>query len=196
MKIGICGAKADKVVLNPRLLYIGVDRGTEILLKNGIRPIHVVGDFDSLGNRDILTGFDLTVLPEVKDTTDTEEALIWAINEGYDEIDIYGVTGGRLDHFLAAVCLLEKYAELKIRIIDQQNIIRLLRAGDHRIEAAKKYFSLFSLDCCQLSIRNAKYELNNYQLVKNDPLCISNEFLTGPVKITNSANLILVLSND
>ena len=38
--------------------------------------------------------------------TDTHAAIEYAISKGYDEIELYGVTGGRLDHFLQlCVCL-------------------------------------------------------------------------------------------
>ena len=30
------------------------------------------------------------------------------LSKGYDEIELYGVTGGRLDHFFAVMCLLRK----------------------------------------------------------------------------------------
>ena len=36
--------------------------------------------------------------------TDTHAAIEYAISKGYDEIELYGVTGGRLDHFFAVMC--------------------------------------------------------------------------------------------
>ena len=46
MKIGICSALAKE--LDHSLNYIGVDRGVEILIEQGIRPIYAIGDFDSI----------------------------------------------------------------------------------------------------------------------------------------------------
>lgn len=125
MKIGICGALAEE--LDFSLDYIGVDRGIEILINLGIKPIYAIGDFDSIINKDLLVQLEIERLPTKKDVTDTHAAIEYAISKGYDEIDVYGVTGGRLDHFFSAMCLLEKYQNVKIRIINKQNVIELLK---------------------------------------------------------------------
>lgn len=195
MKIGICSALADKV--NPELSYIGVDYGVEVLINQGIHPIYTIGDFDSLINKEKLSNLNLKQLPTRKDVTDTHAAIEYAIEQGYDEIDIYGVTGGRLDHFFAAMCLLEKYENVNIRIIDDQNEISILRSGYHKIESASyKYFSLFALNYSYIDIEHAHYPLNNYYLMRSDPLCVSNETIDGYAWIRTSNNIILIKSKD
>ena len=121
MKIGICSAMAKEIDIS--LDYIGVDRGIEVLIDQGIKPIYAIGDFDSIRDENLLSNLKIERLPTRKDVTDTHAALEYVIDKGYDEVDIYGVTGGRLDHFFGAMCLLEKYSDIKIRIIDNQNII-------------------------------------------------------------------------
>ncbi len=154
MKIGICSALACK--LDDSLKYIGVDHGVEILLKQGIKPVFAIGDFDSIENENVLSELDIERLPTRKDVTDTHAALEYALENGYDEVDIYGVTGGRLDHFLSVMCLLEKYADKKIRIIDQQNVIQLLLPGTHKVyQDEYKYFSLYALDDAYIDIDGA-----------------------------------------
>ena len=195
MKIGICSALATKI--DPQLTYIGVDRGVEILVKQGITPIYAIGDFDSIENIEILKELKIERLPTRKDVTDTHAALEYALEQGYDEIDIYGVTGGRLDHFLSAMCLLEKYADIKIRIIDQQNIIQLLLPGSHHVYHDEyKYFSLYALSDTYLDIEGAQYPLNHYFLQRHDPLCVSNQVAQNRATITNSKAVILVRSRD
>lgn len=180
MKIIIVASKADNILFDQNQNYIGVDHGVEILQRQGINPVFVVGDFDSLENKDSIKGINAKILPERKDVTDTHSALEWAIDNGYDDIDIYGATGGRLDHFMAAMCLLEKYQDYNIRIIDEQNEIRLLKKGKHLIEKNEyKYFSLFALKECLVTIKGAKYNLDNYFLKREDPLCVSNEVDTS-----------------
>lgn len=83
------------------------------------------GDFDSLQNRQTLENLNIQILPERKDVTDTHAAIDYLLSKGYDEIEIYGATGGRLDHFFAVMCLLEKYQDIKLKVIDQQNCIQL-----------------------------------------------------------------------
>lgn len=195
MKIGICSALAEE--LDSSLDYIGVDRGIEILVNQGIKPIYAIGDFDSIKNKDLLVQLEIERLPTRKDITDSHAAIDYAISKGYDEIDVYGVTGGRLDHFLSAMCLLEKYRNVKIRIINKQNVIELLKPGKHRIDQGDyKYFSLFALDNSYIDIEHAQYPLNNYYLRREDPLCVSNQTIDNYSYIRNSRAVILVRSND
>lgn len=195
MKIGICSALAQE--LDHSLDYIGVDRGVEILINQGIKPVYAIGDFDSIENKDVLVKLEIKYLPTRKDVTDSHAAIEYAISSGYDEIDIYGVTGGRLDHFLSAMCLLEKYQNVKIRIIDKQNIIELLKPGEHQIyKGDYKYFSLFALDDCYIDIIHAQYPLNNYYLKREDPLCVSNQTIDDYSYVINSKAIILVKSRD
>ena len=106
MKIALCATHLEKMILPQDREYIGVDHGVEELLKQGITPKFAIGDFDSLQNRQTLENLNIQILPERKDVTDTHAAIEYAISKGYDEIELYGVTGGRLDHFLQlCVCL-------------------------------------------------------------------------------------------
>ena len=195
MKIGICSALANQI--DPSIDYIGVDRGVEVLLKAQIKPIYAIGDFDSIDHPEVLSHLKITRLPTRKDVTDTHAAVDYAIAHSYDEIDIYGVTGGRLDHFFSAVCLLEKYSDIKIRIIDDHNIIQLLLPGEHLINQDDyKYFSLFALDHSYIDISGADYPLEHYLLKRDDPLCVSNQVKGNQAVVTTSNKIILVKSKD
>ena len=126
MKIALCATHLEKMILPQDREYIGVDHGVEELLKQGITPKFAIGDFDSLQNRQTLENLNIQILPERKDVTDTHAAIEYAISKGYDEIELYGVTGGRLDHFFAVMCLLEKYQDVSIKVIDCPSLILLL----------------------------------------------------------------------
>ena len=162
MKIGICSAMAKEIDIS--LDYIGVDRGIEVLIDQGINPIYAIGDFDSIRDENLLSNLKIERLPTRKDVTDTHAALEYAIDKGYDEVDIYGVTGGRLDHFFGAMCLLEKY--------------------------------LFACNDSYIDIKHAQYQLDNYYLKRDDPLCVSNQVIDGFAYIKNSENIILIRTKD
>lgn len=197
MKIGICATHLDKCQLDRSLDYIGVDHGVEELLKQNIEPVYAIGDFDSLQNKQSLKQLELEILPQRKDVTDTHAAIDFVIKNGYDEIDIYGVTGGRLDHFLAALCLLEKYQDVNINIIDSQNKITLLRPGQHRIQKNNyTYFSLFALEESVIDIDHAHYPLKHYVLKRDNPLCVSNQVIDDWACVTNTTNILLIQSKD
>ena len=63
------------------------------------------------------------------------------------------------------MCLLEKYQDVSIKVIDQQNCIQLLKPGIHHIYNQEYYyFSLFALNESILSISQAEYTLDHYYL--------------------------------
>ena len=189
MKIALCATHLEKMILPQDREYIGVDHGVEELLKQGITPKFAIGDFDSLQNRQTLENLNIQILPERKDVTDTHAAIEYAISKG--------VTGGRLDHFFAVMCLLEKYQDVSIKVIDQQNCIQLLKPGIHHIYNQEYYyFSLFALNESILSISQAEYTLDHYLLKRDDPLCVSNEVKGDYTIIENNENIILVRSRD
>ena len=95
--------------------YIGVDHGVEELLKQGITPKFAIGDFDPYKIEQTLENLNIQILPERKDVTDTHAAIDYLLSKSYDEIEIYGATGGRLDHFFAVMCLLEKISIYKVK---------------------------------------------------------------------------------
>lgn len=197
MKIGICATHLEDFQLPKNISYIGVDHGVEELIKQKINPVFTIGDFDSLKDRNSLQDLNLKILPTRKDVTDTHAAIEYAIENGYDEIELYGVTGGRLDHFFAVVCLLEKYHDIDIKIIDKQNVISLLPSGKHYIYSeGYKYISFFALNESYITIKNAKYLLNNYLLKRNDPLCVSNEVDGDYAIVENTNDIFLIKSRD
>lgn len=197
MKIGICATHLDDFILPSNLTYIGVDHGVEELLKQGIHPVFTIGDFDSLNDRTSLQDLNIQILPTRKDVTDTHAAIDYAIDHGYDEIELYGVTGGRLDHFFAVICLLEKYKNIQIKIYDKQNCIQLLRPGIHYISQDNyQFISFFAIDETRLTLKNTKYPLNNYLLKRDDPLCVSNEIEGEYAIVENTNDIFLIKSKD
>ena len=196
MKIGIyCGVDVGQVK-DKNISYIGVDHGITHLLKQHICPIIGIGDMDSIEDRQLLEGLAIDEVSSIKDDTDTALALSYAISNGYDEIDLYGVTQKRMDHFLAVLCLLEKYQDYHITIYDQQNKIQVLKPGYHKIyKDDYYYFSLFAFDKSDISLKECHYPLNHYLLQRNDPLCVSNQMNQDYAIIENDAPLLLIQSN-
>lgn len=188
--------------------WIGVDRGTLRLLKMGITPLVAIGDFDSLSADELsLVKRAVTdirqAIPE-KDETDTELAITVALEEYQsDRLDIYGATGGRLDHFLANLWLVLKprYREFapQIRFIDRGNTITFYLPGEYELqkEADKKYLAFVPLEKVDhLKLLDEKYRLVD----ENVPYPISyasNEFVgeTGHFSFT-SGLLAVIQSRD
>ncbi len=135
--------------------WIGVDRGALRLLRWGIKPVLAIGDFDSVTG-DELQGLEgkitrIKTYPPEKDYTDTQLGVKFAIQEQADEIEIFGATGGRLDHLLANL-FLPLQSEFKpyltrIKIIDCQHVVSDYLPGNYTISRLphKKYLAFVNL---------------------------------------------------
>lgn len=160
-------------------LFIGVDRGSLLLIEQGICPDLAVGDFDSVSEKELALIYSqskevLQAQPE-KDDTDLELA-VKAVFARYPQaqLTIFGAFGGRLDHTLANIFLpsnpeITPYMQ-QIRLCNAQNELRYCPQGRHEIKpvAGMNYLAFMPADDGRLTIEGAKYPLNesNYFLKK------------------------------
>jgi thiamine pyrophosphokinase len=94
-----------------RDLVIAADGGARLAAPLGLTIDRWVGDGDSLGSEQVealrSAGIPVALAPPDKDESDTELAVIAAVEAGADDLVIVGALGGpRFDHALANVALL------------------------------------------------------------------------------------------
>ena len=192
-------------------LVIAADRGMMAAKEIGIIPDYVVGDFDS-GDGEVVSYFKslfethgkpiVKAFNPEKDETDTELAISLALTLSPKDIVLLGATGTRLDHTLANIELLYKPLSggVRTRIIDEHNVISIhdkditIKRG----EAFGAYFSLipFTETVKGLSIKGAKYELENFILSSGCSLGVSNEFKKDKVRISFSSGIVILFQTD
>ena len=107
-------------------ILIGVDSGVDVLVRNGLKPDIVVGDFDSM-KTDIATlgeGCEIVALNTEKDKSDLEYAVDYIVERMGDKQDfemvIVNNLQGRIDHIMSTVYLLGKYPKAKIVSAEQE----------------------------------------------------------------------------
>lgn len=150
--------------------YIAVDYGTQICIDHNIKPIITIGDFDSSNQIDF-KDINLKIYPTEKDETDLELAILYAL-EKYDRIILTCCVGGRLDHTLYNLKLVERF---NVEIYDQDHHVFKLGVGTYQIPNLAKYFSFFALEKSKLSLNGFKYPVNNEVFDVQDLKTISNE---------------------
>lgn len=187
---------------------IGVDGGVLFCYQNGIRPTHIVGDFDSAPS-DIIEyyrkdkGIQIRSFCPEKDLTDTQIAIELAIELSSTEICILGGTGTRIDHLLGNIqnLSLPLKNQIPAYLIDAHNKICLL---DHEVSVKKeelfgKYISLIPLttQVTGVTLTGFKYPLYDHTLKSDESLGISNEIVEKRALIRFSKGvLIMIQSND
>ena len=179
--------------------YIGVDKGALTLARNGKRMLLAIGDFDSVEESDLAYikeySDTLIQLNPIKDDTDSEAAVMYAIENGYHKIHLYGGLGGRLDHAMINLRLVSRFPET-IYLHDQNNFIFSLGEGVHSIDKRDyAYISFFTEDEATISLEGFKYPLDKQQLTNKDTYTTSNEILEDKGIITVHAGKVTVIQS-
>ncbi len=103
-------------------MVIAADSGAHFLYRNGIVPAVLLGDFDSCDAGVVAHMRDkaarIVTLRRDKDKTDTEVALDLACEQGFKEAALLGgMGGGRPEHSIANLFLLETYAKRGLDVV-------------------------------------------------------------------------------
>lgn len=187
------------------VVFIGADRGAYYLLSRNISPNAIVGDFDSLTQEEWGTvsqaGSDIDRYKAEKDDTDTDLALLKALTFAPDEIILTGVTGGRLDHYEAAVHSIYRlqmlYPKVKLKIVNASNEIQFLTPGQHTIAADLRYrylsFFAYQSDVVGITLRGVKYETTNELMALDSSRFTSNELVAQEGSISFESGICLMI---
>ncbi len=184
---------------------IAADRGLEFLRRAGRTPDMAAGDFDS-ADAESLRYFEKRgvrirrFLPQ-KDSTDTEIAVLAALEEKSTEITVLGATGSRADHILGNIknLSLALKAGVPCSLLDAHNRIRLIDAPltIKRREQFGEYVSLlaFGETVANLTLEGFFYPLQGYTMTCDDAVGISNRIVEEEGRISFSAGRLLVIES-
>ena len=179
--VGSADYYADRAPRRADAYIIALDGGYAHLAERGITPDAVVGDFDSLGYTPDFDG--VTVLPRVKDDTDSFWAAKQALWQGYRHFYLVGCTGGdRPEHTVANIALmlyLVRHGAASVMMEGARQMYRVVSAPC-RVEFRGEHgnFSVFSLSerAFGVTLRGFEYETDRITLCADIPLGVSNSF--------------------
>jgi len=172
-----------KSYISPDDYLICADSGADWAYQLGFSPSAVVGDFDSVSDEAKAFFRDKGCLfipyPAEKDWTDTEIAIDHALERGAREIVLTCALGGRVDHEIGNVYLLEKLAKggVKSKIVSRMHTIFVIEgSAEFKVEEGRTV-SLFALtdEATGITTEGLKYPLQNGKLIRGTSLGISNE---------------------
>ena len=159
------------------------DSGLKHMDKLGLKPSLIVGDFDSHVNPHL--DVETIVLPTVKDDTDTFFAAKEGVKRGFGDFVLIGVIGERLDHSLANVSILLylRANGRRAQIIDDYSVMKIVGSDTEYISDDYSFFSLLNITgkASGITIKNAKYELENGSINTDYQYGVSNEITPGKV---------------
>lgn len=195
------GTAVDKALAQGELI-IAADSGASTALDMGYTPDRVVGDFDSLTaeaqQRLRAAGSQFVPAPREKNETDTELALITALELGASQITFLGTLGGeRFDHSIANMLLLASIETIPAYLVDGPARAWVLRGpGQTEVQGkAGDLLSLFPLAGSAIGVTTEElyYPLLDETLHFGRPRGISNVLLTTEARIFLHEGLLLVI---
>lgn len=165
-------------------------------LRGRIVPTVILGDFDSVSERDFPIGSEILTFPSEKDFTDGHLAIASATERGADEIDVYGAFGGvRPDHAYANLSLLYlgKKRGAFVRLISRKWVVTLENGKFSTAAKRGGYVSLvpFFESSHILSTKGLKYSACDVTLYREQSLGISNEAKGDTVEVDLSGETLV-----
>ena len=176
---------------------IAADRGFDSLAAYGVMPDLAVGDFDSLGHRPHHP--NVIQLPAEKDDTDMVFALRKGLELGYRRFVLLGGVGGRLEHTLGNLQLLDWLARQGAQgfLAGEKTAATAIRDGG-RLTFPREIQGTLSIFCNSgtaqgVTLRGLKYPLERRTLTGDLPLGVSNQFLGEPAQVSVERGSLLLL---
>lgn len=185
-----------KQFLSQKETFIALDGAASWLLHQGISPDLVIGDMDSIPEKELLR------LPFIKsfdqETNDLEKALSYCEDLGLKDISLLGAFGLRADHFLTNMAILARFSHLNIAMIDDQQIAFICPLNQKIDFSLPKgsYISLFPLNekVGPIWTTGVDYPLKGETLSINGRLGTLNRINEEDASISCAAGSLLVLA--
>jgi thiamine pyrophosphokinase len=200
-------AQLVRVAAMPGSLVIGADGGAGRALHAGVHVHLVVGDLDSIDAGDLerlrAAGRIIERARPDKDESDTELAVLTAIERGAAPIAILGALGGsRLDHELANLLLLAHPAldGRDVSIVDGSTTARRIGTADGpgRADIQGSPGDLLTLlplagPVDGVTTHGLRYPLRGECLLPGPARGLSNELLASTASVTTERGRVLVI---
>lgn len=180
----------------PGDFVIAADRGFDSLMAYGVMPNLAVGDFDSLGH--LPDHNNVIALPVEKDDTDMAFAVRKGLEQGYKRFVLLGGVGGRLDHTLANLQLLDLLAGHGAQgfLVGDHLAATAVRNGEFKFPAAMN--GALAVFCNSgkaegVTMTGVKYSMDNGEMTGDYPMGVSNQFLgqAGSISVREGSLLLM-----
>lgn len=181
---------------------ICADGGIRHLINVNIPPDLFIGDkdscdFDKIKNTSILKYTKVIFHNPVKDDTDMQLCIKWALDNNYNEIVLFAAIGGRVDHEISNIFNLRYILESgrKGMIFSDTDRIYLINNNITVKREIGYYLSLIPITTTVRGVtaKGVLYPLENKDLIQGTSLGISNEFISEYAEISVADGLLLVI---
>lgn len=175
-------------------LVIAADGGADSLNAHAFSPHLLLGDMDSVKTPPFVPRI---VFPKIKNDTDLSLAIKVGSKMGYRAFKLFGIGGGRPDHFYANLQLMAMFSSkgLVMRAVLPEGDILAVTSGSLSFSCAlHQTVSIFCPDgrAEGVTASGLYYPLKNARLSARFPLGVSNEAVANDIKISVRKGTLIV----
>lgn len=185
----------EKSTYNSQLL-VGVDGGTNWLVRNNFKVDLILGDLDSVTNETLKKSKNFQIIKlKNQNLTDFDKSVRFLINK-YEvgEIEVWGATGKRIDHFLANLSILKKLTK-KVKITFCDDYSESILIFEDSILKGKIGQQISLIPICnakEVTLKGFKFETTKMDLVFGQRVSSSNQFAKTKAKVSLKKGCLFV----
>ncbi|MDR2646233.1 MAG: thiamine diphosphokinase [Holosporaceae bacterium] len=159
------------------LPIIAADGAANTLIPNGLEPMMIIGDLDSVDPSLLSNRAHWRV--ECQDSTDFEKSLNFIKAKSLDPTIVMGISGGCIDHTLGNISI---FSETEFIAISGNIIFMPLNGSRNFNVPIGTKISIFGMPSCTIRSKGLKWELNG-QISLSGKNSISNRAATAIVEL-------------
>ena len=178
---------------------ICADGGANKAMELSLIPDFIIGDLDSIKENTLKFFQDKSKIIKRKrqNDTDVEKCLRFAIQKGFGEVIMLGVTGNRLDHTFYNIGIVIKFFnKIKLKLIAEESILVPYTGKIELKTFPGEIISLYGFDKkTKITSRGLKYPLKNITLPFGERESTSNVALSKKILLEINGGIIFLIRN-
>tara|TARA_B100000035_G_scaffold302041_1_gene299240 strand:+ start:76 stop:696 length:621 start_codon:yes stop_codon:yes gene_type:complete len=145
--------------------FFCVDGGADKLITMGYTPDIILGDLDSIDKENKNYNSTIVYL-EDQSKSDLEKSISWCVNQGIEELELFGFSYGRDDHHLANLFIMKNFSDrIKMKMYTDKSLIFCIDKHSTFLSKANQTVSIFTFnEKTTITTTGLKYPLKNSPL--------------------------------
>ena len=145
--------------------FFCVDGGADKLITMGYTPDIILGDLDSIDKEKKIYNSTIVYLKD-QSKNDLEKSISWCVNQGIDELELFGFSYGRDDHHLANLFIMKDFSDkVRMKMYTDKSLIFCINEHSTFLSKTNQTVSIFTLTKkTTITTAGLKYTLKNSTL--------------------------------
>ena len=145
--------------------FFCVDGGADKLITMGYYPDVILGDLDSIDKENKIYNSTIVCLDN-QSKNDLEKSIAWCVNQGIEELELFGFSYGRDDHHLANLFIMKNFSDrIKMKMYTDKSLIFCINKHSTFLSKTDQTVSIFTFnEKTTITTTGLKYALKDLPL--------------------------------